>query len=236
MPTHRKKTTSKKFRKTKKQMGSEPKKIEKPSHPLSHFIKKKDGNRYFLVISQDNIHHLDIENIYIKSFLEKMLSILRISFEREKNYHISLGSYPPNYNHQISTILNFVENPNYITAIATDEKLEPQSYLHIEKKNNDYDKMWTVCTDPNSRGKGYSSYVISNTLKEEKRNKRNKLLLEVYNDNVIGRHGNDPRQNQIIEHFKRHGFNEIQRNQLSPHTRSGLLSDKEETRVMVLNF
>ena len=41
MPTQRKKTTSKKFRKTKKQMGSEPKKIEKPSHPLSHFIKKK---------------------------------------------------------------------------------------------------------------------------------------------------------------------------------------------------
>lgn len=236
MPTQRKKTTSKKYRKTKKQMGNETKKIEKPYHPLSHFIKKKDGNRYFLVISKDNIHHLDMDNIYIKSFLEKMLSILRISFEREKNYHISLGSYPPNYNHQISTILNFVNNPNYITTIATDEKLEPKSYLHIEKKQNDYDKMWTVCTDPKSRGKGYSSYVISNTLKEEKRNKRKRILLEVYNDNVIGRHGNDPRQNQIMEHFKRHGFNEIDHNKLSHHTRSGLLSNKNETRVMVVDL
>ena len=53
--------------------------------------------------------------------------------------------------------------------------MEPKSYLHIEKKENDYDKMWTVCTDPKSRGKGYSSYVISNTLKEEKRDKRENI-------------------------------------------------------------
>ena len=43
-------------------------------------------------------------------------------------------------------------------------------------------------------------------------------MIEVYNDNVIGRHGNDPRQNQIMEHFKRHGFNEIDHNKLSHHT------------------
>ena len=90
-----------------------------------------------------------------------MLSILRFSFEREKNYHISLGSYPSNYNHQISSILNFVQNPNYITAIQLIQIEIPQSYLHIEKKQDDFDKMWTVCTDPKSRGKGFSSYVIS---------------------------------------------------------------------------
>ena len=49
-----------------------------------------------------------------------------------------------------------------MTGIA-DENLIPQSYLHIERKHNDYDKMWTVCTDPKSRGKGFSSFVVSST-------------------------------------------------------------------------
>ena len=48
MPTHRKKTTGKKYRKTKKQMGNEPQKVEYPKHPLSKFIIKKNENKYFL--------------------------------------------------------------------------------------------------------------------------------------------------------------------------------------------
>ena len=236
MPTQRKKILRKKYRKTKKQMGNETKKIEYPKHPLSPFIKRRDGDKFFLLITKDNIHHLDLSDIYIKSFLEKMLSILRISFEREKNYHISLGSYPSNYNHQISTILNFLQNPNYITAVGTDSKLEPQSYLHIEKKQDDFDKMWTVCTDPKSRGKGFSSYVISNTLKNQKRNNRKRLLLEVYNDDVIGRHEGDPKQKDIMAHFLRHGFKQRERNELSEHTRNGLLSEREETKVMTCNL
>jgi GNAT superfamily N-acetyltransferase len=233
MPTHKKK---RKFRKTKKQMGNEQKIIELPPHPLSHFIKKKVDGKYFLLISKDNNHLIDLENIYIKCFFERMLDILRISFNREKQYHISLGSYSSNYNHQISTIMNFVNDPNYITAIATDSNLIPHSYLHIERKDNDYDKMWTVCTHPTSRGKGFSSFVISNSLKEQKRNRRKNLLLEVYNDDVINRRDNDPRQSHIMEHFRKHGFNEVDRNQLSPNTRRGLLSEKEETKVMTCNL
>ena len=32
-------------------------------------------------------------------------------------------------------------------------------------------------------------------------------LLEVYNDDVINRVDNDPRQSHIMEHFRKHGFN-----------------------------
>lgn len=238
MPTHRRlpREKCKKYRKTRKQMGKEIPNAIHPPHPLSHFIKKKVDEKYFLVISKKNKHHIDLDNIYIKCFLERMLEILRISFDREKQYHINLGSYPPNYNHQISTILNFVNNPNYITAIATDSNLNPQSYLHIERKENDYDKMWTVCTHPESRGKGFSSFVISNSMKEQIAKKRKRMLLEVYNDDVINRRDNDPRQSHIMEHFRKHGFNEVHRNQLSPYTRRGLLSEKEETKVMTCNL
>jgi hypothetical protein len=238
MPTQRRhaKEKGKKYRKTRKQMGREILNTIFPPHPLAPFIKKKVDDKYFLIISKKNNHHLNLDNIYIKCFLEKMLSILRVSFEREKQYHINQGSYPPEYNHQISTILSFLNNPNYITGIATDENLIPQSYLHIERKHNDYDKMWTVCTNPESRGKGFSSFVITNSLKEQKAKKRKRMLLEVYNDDVINRRENDTKQNQIMDHFKKHGFNEVHRQQLSPTIQSQLLSDRDETKVMIMDF
>ena len=123
-----------------------------------------------------------------------------------------------------------------MTGIATDENLVPQSYLHIERKNNDYDKMWTVCTNPESRGKGFSSFVISNSLKEQIAKKRKSILLEVYNDDVIHRRENEPKQSHIMEHFRKHGFNEVLRTQLSPTTQSQLLSNNDETKVMVINL
>ena len=238
MPTQRRhaKEKGKKYRKTRKQMGREILNTIFPPHPLAPFIKKKVDDKYFLIISKKNNHHLNLDNIYIKCFLEKMLSILRVSFEREKQYHINQGSYPPEYNHQISTILSFLNNPNYITGIATDENLIPQSYLHIERKINDYDKVWTVCTNPESRGKGFSSFVITNSLKEQKAKKRKRMLLEVYNDDVINRRDNEPKQNQIMDHFKKHGFNEVLRNKLSDTTRKQLLSDRDETKVMIMDF
>ena len=238
MPTQRRhaKEKGKKYRKTRKQMGREITNTILPPHPLSPFIKKKVDDKYFLIISKKNYHLFNLDNIYIKCFLEKMLSILRVSFEREKEYHISQGSYPPGYNHQLSTILSFIENPNYMTGIATDENLVPQSYLHIERKSNDYDKMWTVCTNPESRGKGFSSFVISNSLKEQIAKKRKSILLEVYNDDVIHRRENEPKQSHIMEHFRKHGFNEVLRTQLSPTTQSQLLSNSDETKVMVINL
>ena len=226
----------KKYRKTKKQMGGCLSNNFEVDHPLSPFIKKKSENKYFLVFSPKNIHKLDFDNIYIKCFITKMLDILKFSFEREKEHQIKVGNYPSNYEHSLSTVITNLKRSNYITFVATDLKLEPFSFLHIELREKDYDKMWTVCTDQQQRGKGYSSFVIKNTLKEEKRNKRNKLLLEVYNDDVIGRRDNDPRQSQIMEHFSKLGFRDTEVNSLSDYTRQNLISDTGQTRIMTCNL
>ena len=101
---------------------------------------------------------------------------------------------------------------------------------------NDYDKMWTVCSDKHHRGEGNSSLVVNNAIKEHKKSKRNGLLLEVYNDDVIGRKDDDPLQNHIVEHFKNQGFNVKDRNDLSDYTRNNLLSQNNDTKVMVLDF
>jgi len=179
MPTRKLK---KKYRKTKRQMGENVKIPKKPEHPMTQFITTHHDNKYLLVFTNKNQHLVDTENIYIKCFLEKMLEILRSSFNREKEYHKKLGNYHENYEHSIDNILMNLKKTNYLTFVATDENIVPISYLHIEIRENDYDKMWTVCTNPKNRGQGYSSFVVKNTLKHQKRNNRRKLLLEVYND------------------------------------------------------
>lgn len=245
MKISRKAFKIKKYRKTKKQFGGNcssnihmGKLIKKISveHPMAKFVKKKIGDKYFLSIHKGNNNLLDLDNIYVNCFLEKMLDILKFSFSREREYHISIGNYPKGYQHTLNNITSNLKSSSYITYILTDLKLKPLSFLYIELKNNDYDKMWTVCTDPESRGKGFSSFVLSNSLKEQMVKKRKRILLEVYNDDVIHRRENEPKQSHIMEHFRKHGFNEVLRQQLSPTTQSQLLSDRDETKVMVIDL
>lgn len=233
MPTRKLK---KKYRKTKRQMGENVKIPKKLEHPMQPFITTHHDKKYLLVFTNKNQHLVDTENIYIKCFLEKMLEILRSSFNREKEYHKKLGNYHDNYEHSIDTILMNLKKTNYLTFVATDENIVPISYLHIEMRKNDYDKMWTVCTNPKNRGQGYSSFVVKNTLKHQKRNNRRKLLLEVYNDDTIERQGEETRQETIMNHFQNHGFIETNRNNLSSYTRSNLLSDSGETKIMTCNL
>ena len=101
---------------------------------------------------------------------------------------------------------------------------------------DDYDKMWTVCTDKEKRGEGNSSLVVDNAIKEHKKSKRKGLLLEVYNDNVIERRDDDPLQNHIVNHFENHGFKIKNRNELNEYTQQHLLSQNNETKVMVIDF
>ena len=248
----------KKFRKTKKQMGLKTDSLKTNSlktnslktdslktnslktdslkHPLNPFIKSHKGDKYFLVFSSKNNHLINLDNIFIKCFIEKMLEILKFSFNREKEYHIKLGNYPSGYQHSISNIIMKLQSSNYITTVATDELLTPISFLHIEQKEDDYDKMWTVCTDQQKRGNGFSSFVIQNTIKEEIKRKRKRLLLEIYNDDVIERIGDEPRQNDIMNHFTKQGFRETSRDELTPFTISNLLSSSGETKIMTYKF
>ena len=245
MKISRKAYKIKRYRKTKKQFGGNcpvnvrmEKLIKKNSveHPMSRFIKKNLGDKYFLAIHKGNNSLLDLDNIYVNCFLEKMLDILQYSFSREREYHISIGNYPKGYMHSLNNITSNLKSSSYITYILTDLKLTPISFLYIELKNNDYDKMWTVCSDKNHRGEGNSSIVVENSLRDLKKNKRNKVLLEVYNDDVIGRRDDDPRQEHIMKHFLNQGFKHRERNELTEHTRKNLLSPREETKVMVLEL
>ena len=94
----------------------------------------------------------------------------------------------------------------------------------------------TVCTDQQKRGNGFSSFVIQNTIKEEIKRKRKRLLLEIYNDDVIERIGDEPRQNDIMNHFTKQGFRETSRDELTPFTISNLLSSSGETKIMTYKF
>jgi hypothetical protein len=245
MKITRKNSKIKRYRKTKKQFGGESPLLERISkikkytsveHPMSKFIKKKIEDKYLLIINSGNNSLINFQNIYVDCFINKMLDILKYSFEREKQYHIEQGNYPEDYEHSASNIIFNLKNSNYVTVILTDLDLVPVSFLYIEMITDDYDKMWTVCSDKHHRGEGNSSLVVNNAIKEHKKSKRNGLLLEVYNDDVIGRKDDDPLQNHIVEHFKNQGFNVKDRNDLSDYTRNNLLSQNNDTKVLVMDF
>ena len=245
MKLSRKNNKVKRYRKTKKQFGGNSPLVERIAkinkytsveHPLSKFIKKKLVDKYLLVINSGNNNMINFDNIYVNCFIEKMLEILRFSFDREKEHHISLGNYSEGYEYSTSNIIYNLQNSKYITVILTDLELVPISFLYIEMLSDHYDKMWTVCSDKNRRGEGNSSIVVDNAIKEHKKSKRNGLLLEIYNDDVIGRKDNDPLQEHIVKHFLNQGFKVKNRNELKEYTRNNLLSQKEETKVMVMDF
>ena len=119
-------------------MGEDVKISKKIEHPMQQFITSRHDKKYLLVFSNKNQHLVDTENIYIKCFLDKMLEILKASFNREKEYHKKLGNYHQTYEHSIDTILTNLKSTNYLTFVATDENIVPISYLHIEKRENDF--------------------------------------------------------------------------------------------------
>ena len=126
-------------------------------HPLNQFINKRLGDNYMMELNADNIGILDYQDIYCQAFFQKYLDILNFSFEKEREYAISQGSYHSGYKHNIDSIKSNIHNPRFITLILTSSNLTPISFLYIEKNTDDYDKIWTVCTDPKFRGMGMSS-------------------------------------------------------------------------------
>ena len=228
------KKSKKKYRKSKKQMGGNKCGIL-VEHPLSHFIEKKINNYYFLKIDSNNHHKINFKNIYFKTFTEKMLKILQYSFNREREYHIKKGLYNPNYKHNVESILTNLKSKNYITFILTDQELEPVSFLYIELKNNDYDKMWTVCTDKEQRGNGLSTILVNNCLKCQKKRK-NDILLEIFDDEEIERINDEPRQSHIKKLFSNCGFKEKHRSELDSNTINNLLMSNNGSKVMIYKY
>lgn len=242
----------KKFRKTKKHIQSNKfRKIKggyrnnnnsnlkyNITHPLSKFIEDKVGDGYILTFHEGNNNLFNEESIYVKAFVEKMLEIMRFSFNRERMYHIGLGNYPSSFEHQSSSIIENIKNSRYLTIVLATGELIPIGFLYVElasDNSNNYDKVWTVCTDPNRRGEGNSTKVMNHLLKRQKKNNRNNMLLEIYNDNEIKREEEEPKQNHIAELFSKMGFQEVNQNQLKFGAENNILGRNGETKVMVIH-
>ena len=230
MPKTRKNSKKSKLKKSKK--------VKIMNNKITNFIHKELKNENVIILDPKNRDKIDYENQDFQEFFNKLIEILNFSFEKEREYHISKGSYYPGYEHNLDTIKTNVHSNNFETYILTDKKLVPISMLYVEKNENDYDKIWTVCTDKNYRGKGMSSklinFMIVNQLNNENNN-RNEMLLEVYNDHIISREENDVKQKQIMGLFGSKGFKQKEPRELSDYSYNNLLSNDGQTKIMVFD-
>ena len=74
----------------------------------------------------------------------KVCRNIRLFFTREREYHISRGLYPEGHHHDLILLKIFIIQD--LNLILVTSELEPISFLYIEKNEDDYDKIWTVCT------------------------------------------------------------------------------------------
>lgn len=206
-------------------------------HPLQQFVQKQLDDNYVVLFHPDNVPQIDYQDIYTRAFLEKFVDILNVSFEREREFSISKGYNSPEFQNDIHSIKSNIFNPSFHTYILTSSNLTPISFLYIERRNqeNDYDKVWTVCTDNNYRGQGMSSKLMNHMTVEQLNNNRNRMLLEVYDDDVISRRDEDVLQRDIMAHFQKNGFQETPLDEISPEAHSGLLQPLGQSKLMVLN-
>ena len=191
-----------------------------------------------IIFDETNRDKINYEDKTFKKFFQKLVEILNFAFEREREYHISLGSYYPGYKHNLNTIKNNIHSKNFDTYVLTTKKMVPISMLYVEKNEDDYDKIWTVCTDKKYRGKGMSGKLLNHMIVNQLNNKnsnRNSILLEVYNDHIIIREENDVKQKQIMGLFGSKGFNHIDTKKLSEKSFNNLLSNDGQTKIMVFN-
>ena len=211
-------------------------KISKVQHPIEIYIKKKVEDKYILVFDKDNVDTLNYDNIYTNAFFNKLLDILNFSFAKERDYHISIGTYSQDYVYDMNNIRNNLHNSKFMTIILTDHYLQPISMLYVEKNENDFDKIWTVCTDKDYRGQGISSLILNYMIVRQLNERRDKMLLEVYNDNHINREtDSDVLQKQIMKLFNSKGFEHKDVSTFSENTRNNLLHRNDDTKVMVFN-
>lgn len=215
--------------------GDCSRKVLQVSHPLSQFIHKRLGDKYIIIFDKENCERIDYDNIYVKAFFNKIIEMLNFSFEKEREYHISRGTYQVGYKHNLNTVKYNLHNPIFNTYVLLTDELVPISYLYVEKNETDYDKVWTVCTDKNHREGGMASLLMNFMLVKQLNEKRNRMLLEVYNDREISRDNDDVKQKIIMSLFGKKGFVHTNKEQLEEHSRNNLLGKNDETKVMVFN-
>lgn len=207
------------------------------SHPLQPFVKNSLEDNYLIHLDRNNLDQINYNDIFTQAFFQKYVDILNDSFEREREHSIAKGYYGKDFKHDINSVKGNIHSPSFQTYILTSNNLTPISFLYVEERNqdNDYDKVWTVCTDKEYRGKGMSSKLMNEMTVNQLNNNRNRMLLEVYNDDVIHRNNNDVRQKQIMAHFGKNGFVHTPLEDLSHESHSGLIHPLGNTKLMVFN-
>ena len=232
------KSNKTKSNKTKSNKTKSNKTKSNKKHTLDTFVNKKLKNENVIVFNENNKNEINYKDRKTNTFFNKLVGILNFSFEKEREYQIKKGSYYTGYKHNINTIKNNLHYSNFDTYILTTKKMAPISLLYVEKNENDFDKIWTVCTDNKFRGQGMSSklinFMITKQLNEKNPN-RNTMLLEVYNDHIISREENDVKQSQIMGLFGSIGFVNTEPKTLSEHSFNNLLSNDGQTKIMVFN-
>ena len=91
---------------TRKKHLNKKKTLKRKKNILEKFINKKNQKENILLINETNVNKLDFNNKETVNFFQKIVKILNIAFEREREYHISKGIYPIGYKHDINTIKN----------------------------------------------------------------------------------------------------------------------------------
>ena len=122
------------------------------------------------------------------------------------------------------------------TYILCNKSLEPISFLYLENNENDYDKLFTVCTDENYRNQGMANSLLNNTILHRLNNNKNKkMILEVYNDEEINRNNNDVKQNAIMTLFNKNGFEDTPKQNITKYAQNNLVSQTNGTKIMTFN-
>jgi GNAT superfamily N-acetyltransferase len=204
-------------------------------HPLQHLVKEKSGDNYAIHLNHDNVSQINYDDIFTQAFFDKFLEILNFSFEKERKHSISKGIYSEGYVHNLDSVRMNIENPRFHTYILTSENLTPISFLYVERidSEDDYDKVWTVCTDPAYRGKGMSSKMMNHMTVDQLNQNRGRMLLEVFNDHVISRDEEDVKQSQIMNHFQKNGFVHTPLEELSSTAQNNVIHPTGNTKIMI---
>ena len=69
------------------------KKTKKKQNILNNFIHKKLKNENIIIFDSSNKNRINYEDKDFRKFFDKLLKIINFSFEKEREYHISKGSY-----------------------------------------------------------------------------------------------------------------------------------------------
>ena len=108
---------------SKKSKLKRSKKVGIMNNKVSNFIHKELKNENVIIFDSKNRDKIEYENPDFQEFFDKLIEILNFSFEKEREYHISKGSYYPGYKHNLDTIKNNVHSHNFETYILTDKKI-----------------------------------------------------------------------------------------------------------------